>query len=231
VSAVDRRRRVAFVLGFALLVFAFTTGCDDTQAVSDYLDSWLGTQSSTSQLSNEAARTGDDGVNGILDAAETVNEIQEADDIYARARPLIFAGDPQAGPLLDQCIALRPDDMRYRRDRARAALWQDDAVIARQQWEEQDRIASGQGVDESFWYWEGCFRSAIQVELDFITYHSDPLSYSPQEDRAAVAIYTRAADCLERLAAMNTSVGSIELANRQMQQAEEYRQKAQAHGG
>ena len=233
--SLSRNQRVALALPLILFVLVFLMACDDTEAVSDYFDDFFGSQSSAEQAANATGRTGDEGADGILDAMETVNDIQKADDIYAQSKPLVAnhgTDDQRAADLLDQAIALRPDDMRYRRDRVRIALIQDDATIARQQWEEQDRIAASTGADNQLWYWEGCFLDAAQAAIDMVSVLGDnPLGYTAAQDRRAVVVYTRMADAAERTAGLNTLSANVQQAAVQMQLADEYREKAKRHGG
>ena len=225
--------RTPLILLGMLLLLAALMACDDTYAVESYLSDFLTTQSSDEQSANSSADTGDDGVDGILDGAATVTEIKEADELMEEGWVRHTGGhEDLAAGLMDRAIAKRPDDAMYRRARARVALAENDAGNAKVQWSEQDRIALEMGWLDKRHYWAGAYRDALLAERELSSVGVEPEEYDAALDQRAAAIYTRAADCLDVLAALDETAdpggwGGYDSA----ELSKEYRAKAQRHGG
>ena len=144
------------ILAAALVL---VSGCGSSAFESnDYTMGALTSQPLGKQLMNSSGRgatdSTDSDTSGLLQAKDVIDEMRHADDWHTKALGRYDKGDyERAGELLDEAIELRPDDIRYRTDRALVALADGDLDGAFVQWEEQDRIAELNGWHKTEGYW------------------------------------------------------------------------------
>jgi hypothetical protein len=200
-----RKRGLAALLCLGILG-GLLLACDDPYTVDMYLSDFLDSQPSSSRSANESADTGDDEVDGILAASETVVKITEADEKVQEGLWAYDRGDVAlAASKMDEAIGERPDDPTYRRMRARVALGANDGSEARLQWQEQDRIAEMNGWTEGADYWRHCYVDCLNMEREMTRQIPDsPADCSPQERQRAIALYNRMIDVVEQLNAAYT---------------------------
>ena len=222
---------MALSLLIAIPVIVFLGACDDIESasVSDYSDDYASSQSSADQAANATGRTGDKEVDGILEVAKIMDDIHQAEGAFIAAKSIHLSDPERAAGLLDDAIALRPEDMRFHRARADIAMRQDDLDIARQQWEEQDRIAASQGMDDQLWYWIGSFEDADNAErrLRASTEGMDASAFKAN----FIVIHTRMYVTLERMADLYTMDAQPEMARAVLAAAANYRDMVKEAGG
>ena len=231
-AEMSRTRRAAVSLLFAAAVIIFLAACDDIQSssesVQDFSDDYTASQSTGDRAANASGRTGDDEVDGILWVAKTMDDITLAENAYRAANAIARSDPDAAADKYDRAIQLRPDDMTYRRQRVIHAALQDDAAVALEQWEQQDRIAAEQGVADEFWYWSNQYKDLEAMQNLLGSQYTSPSQGTPPEKRAVgVALYTRGAKVFEELADWYTLDGQIEKANEAMRAAEVHRRLAE----
>jgi hypothetical protein len=212
--------RIVLTLLFGVGAIVFLGACDDVAGVSSYYDAFTQYETPEDQAANATGRTGDSTADGMLGALSAVNKIREADGLASSAVIESNAGNTErAGQLIDQAIRERPDDMRYRRTAASVALKGSDTETARQQWAEQDRIASEQGQAAHAWYWQKSYEDAAEDAYTLLNSVHAPTAKAAQKAQG-VLVYTRMAECLEKAADINTENLEIDAAAEQMRQAE-----------
>jgi hypothetical protein len=184
-----------------VILVALLLACDDPYTVDAYLNDFLSSKSSDDQDANSSADTGDDEVDGILAASDTVIKITEADERMRDGLNAYDRGDTAlAASTMDEVIQERPDDVDYRRMRARVALGANDASEARVQWAEQDRIAEGMNWADDASYWRHCYIDMLNLEREMARQIPDsPEDCSTQERQRAATLYNRMADVVEQL--------------------------------
>ena len=225
----DRRTRVVVSLLFAIGTIAFLGACLDTASMdaSDYSDSYGDGQSTEEQAENATGRTGDREVDAILMTGQIMDDIRMADGYHKVAEPMVVKSeDPtRTASLLDKSIALRPEDIRYRGDRALVALQQGDAELAQEHWETQDEIARNQGMHEQLWYWTGSADDLTTAVSQLRARAGDSVPwYTPEQKREADVIYTRMANVYEKVAEIYTIDGKYDWAQQMMDEAAKIRE-------
>ena len=234
-SHMSRGKRVIVAVMFAVAAIVFLGACDDFEqmAVSDYSDEYSASQSSADQAANASGRTGDREVDGILWVAKTMDDIHQAEGAYKAAKSVEKTEPKRAASLLDDAIKKRPEDIRFRRDRAVIAIKEGEPAVALEQWEEQDRIAASQGMGDQFWYWSSSFQDARNAERNFKASTDDsPISaMDADEKKTYIVIATRLYVTLEKMADLYTMDAQPEMAKTALDAAVQYRDAVKAAGG
>jgi hypothetical protein len=195
----------------------YLTYCLEQQTPGDYTRVWLG-------------RTGDETVDGIMQASNAVAKMTRADKKWQRARKDLNNELYQnASGSLDAAIAARPNDMRYRRDRVHAALGLGEAQEAIEQWEAMDGIASVSALDEDETYWDGALDDAQGWAQHFASREraSETPNQGGKYTAQMYASYSRMAYALERKAEIVSAQGGD--ASELLRQAADARAKAEEH--
>lgn len=198
------RHWLALMIGATLL--PALAGCGGNAFESnDFVMTWITTRPADEVIESTSGRTGDRDVDGILSAAQAVEDMRLADIRQEQAREYVRLGEPdKAAERLDAAIKLRPEDARYRRDRALLAIQQGDTKVALEHWDAQDRIARQNNWDLDPTYW-------MDAELDAGTEQErlEAEPPSPGRDAELAATYTRLASIYQRWAGARERGGAL----------------------
>ena len=228
--SLSRGWRVLVVLAFGVSAIIFLGACDDIAEVGSYYDAFTIGRSADDQAADASGRTGDEAVDGILTVGPILEDIRKADIESSSADYEMERGNTdKAAGHLDKAIALRPEDMRFRRNRAAVAVIGNDLESAEQQWAEQDRIAAEQGQATQAWYWEGSFEDAAELAYGLLN-EVDMLTATDAQKEQGVLVYTRMAECYETAADIHTENLDIEAATENLRVAKLCRDTARLYG-